>query len=336
MSKLLPVKYFTYTLLLVPSLVLGHITGHINRPDESIITYYLNSPHKTDFSLVVFVQGSGDESAKRFMEPESSFEDAWKGLNAAVLVVEKPGLTQKNNGNTKEYLALNTVTQRIKDYQAVIPALKEKLIGWNGKIVWIGVSSGGPVASFASPLFSETAATIIICGGCGITMQEELRLMLPLWIKDASNERKFLYRVAKKVYLNWTLYRFDACIREIKNNPESEKIWLGNTYKWWNSILFKNPCISLEKLETPILVLQGSRDTMCPVQSAEKLVERFKQLGKTNLTYKCYEGLDHSFSDENGKQYWDDVFNEVNTWLEEFIPPCPVLRHTQDKLRPLV
>ena len=72
-----------------------------------------------------------------------------------------------------------------------------------------------------------------------------------------------------------------------RKEPDSvKKKILGQTYKYWSSVLPINPMNSLKKLDIPILSIIGERDEMTPIESVSFLGSEFERLGKENLTVK--------------------------------------------------
>lgn len=279
-------------------------TMSLPRPDGSEITYYLDTPGSKSFPLVVILQGS--DCASKY-KSHNGYARAVNRYNIALLTVEKYDLKENTSACPMEYLKNNTIGQRLLDYVAVLATIKKNLPEWNGHVAWVGGSEGGVVASLASQLTPATTATVLLASGGGMTMAEEMSLFLKkngeiCEIKSQSKLKAQFKRIEKK--------------------PTHLKHWCGNTntYKWWESILKLKPLSILEKIDTPIYIAHGTSDQAVPVESADLIKSRFESLGKSNLTYIRYDGLNHHWQNADGTSFADDVIDNAMYWLVRHLP----------------
>jgi pimeloyl-ACP methyl ester carboxylesterase len=118
-----------------------------------------------------------------------------------------------------------------------------------------------------------------------------------------------------------TYLHLNAMFSLAKWMPQSTRTFFGdtNTLKYWNAIADYDPLDTLIKVSAPLYLAHGTADTNCPIESADKLAAKFKQLGKTNLLFKRYECFDHSFNDQSGDNYFKEVLNVGLVWAEQFL-----------------
>lgn len=279
-------------------------TLSLPRPDGSEITYYFDTPGSKSFPLVVILQGS--DCASKY-KSHNGYMPAVKRYNIALLTVEKYGLKESSSACPMEYLKNNTIRQRLLDYIAVLAAIKKNVPEWNGHVAWVGGSEGGVVASLVSQLTPATTATVLLASGGGMTMAEEMSLLLKKHgeICEVKSQSKL-----------------EALFKRIEKKPTYLKHWCGNTntYKWWESILKLKPLSVLETMDTPIYIAHGTSDQAVPVESADLIKGRFESLGRSNLTYIRYEGLDHHWQNANGTSLADGVIDSAMYWLVRHLP----------------
>ena len=77
----------------------------------------------------------------------------------------------------------------------------------------------------------------------------------------------------------------DDEFKKIQAEPLSGKVWGGNSYRWWADSLRQDMTADLLKAESPILLVQGERDSHAPVAIARQIRDDFQRAGHRNLTY---------------------------------------------------
>ena len=111
-------------------------------------------------------------------------------------------------------------------------------------------------------------------------------------------------------------------VKDIYQHPNSlTKQWLGHSYKKWSSSV--EPSIdNLLKIDIPVYVAHGAKDKAVPIESAYLIPIEFIRNKKSNLTFKVYPKLDHSFSivpQSENQEYinkWDQVFIDFLNWCK--------------------
>jgi dienelactone hydrolase len=279
------------------------------RTDGSNIRVYLETPNQKSFSLVILVHGSTCNSVYPLFQ---SLTPSLLAAGIAVATVEKYGIDELQSACPNSYIENNTIQGRVLDHLQVVAHFRKNLQGWNHKVGWAGGSEGGQVASLAAPLVPETSAIVMLASGGGMTMAEELSLLTESSLKKSGASSVQIHNE-----LDSLLKKYD----EIKKNPTSSQEWLSdgntarNTYKWWNSILGIKSLPLLENLDVPIYIGHGTEDSSCPYESSKIIAERFSSLGKTNLSFKTYPGLEHNWTDRDGNSHMQQVLGEAIGWL---------------------
>ncbi|MNY26890.1 Prolyl oligopeptidase family protein [compost metagenome] len=72
---------------------------------------------------------------------------------------------------------------------------------------------------------------------------------------------------------------------------------------------------TLEKVKSPLLIIQGGMDTSVSPQETDELVQRLEELGKNNIEYRRYEALDHGLKNSDGESLRKEVIRDINMWL---------------------
>ena len=250
------------------------------------------------------IQGSTCHSVHDAAKASKMLVDTYKVVR---LDVEKYALNKDTKECPTQYLRNNTVRQRIQDYLQVIQNLRGHS-WWNGKLFIIGGSEGGVIAPILASFVPETNKTVIMAGGIGWTLKEEILYL----------EKKRLISYGKNQdEVEYELNKIVGVFEEAIQNPTSSRTFMGetNTYKWWDSILNLKPIVSMTQLQIPILMVHGDQDLSAPVESAQEAARQFQRLGKNNLTYVEYPGLDHSWKDKEGKSHSARVIQDVLKWL---------------------
>jgi dienelactone hydrolase len=303
-------KYFSVALFtLISSIAFGR-TVNLPRTDGSLMRVYIENPAQSSFAVVVLLQGSVCSSSYPMF---SSTVPALLHDGFGVIAVEKYGLDENTTSCPQSYLDNNTIQSRILDHLQLVAYLRHNLSGWNKRVAWAGGSEGGQVASLVAPLVPETAALIMLASGGGMTMAEELPLVIPASMKKKGGSQTDIQAALDDMNKRFV---------DIKANPTSSLEWLSdgqearNTYKYWNSILWIKALPLLESLNVPIYIAHGTADTSCPFESSKMIADRFAALGKVNLTFKIYPGLEHNWTDSNGTSHGQQVMGEVFQWLK--------------------
>lgn len=292
----------------------------ISREDEcnSDIIYYFSKPKIDEFSIAILCGGSSlEDDILSIIHFHRYFLQEFFDLGVAVLTVEQQGV-DGNNVSVREFMDNYTRSNRLQDHCKVIDHLKNNSpCGWNGKLIFLGASEGGPIITTLTIKYSDmTTATINWSGAGDFSWQEELwcfikdmktklpwhvalRAQLPSWMPFSVD----LYMPRSKV-------EHDKAMQETINNPTSQLKLAGMTYKYHADALKEYPAIEYEKIKTPYLVVVGENDSI--VSSAQVFVEKAQKVGAP-VTYMCIKAMDHYV-----RKREDAILDSFN-WLKNYL-----------------
>jgi alpha-beta hydrolase superfamily lysophospholipase len=111
------------------------------------------------------------------------------------------------------------------------------------------------------------------------------------------------------------LAKVEAHFQEMLSNPTTSQFSSGHSFAYWDSMWRFDQLSALGEVQIPVLAVQGTEDQLVSSEGARQLIDRLRRRGKTNITYKEYEGLDHDFKDVNGRRYRDQVVRDIAEWL---------------------
>ncbi|MCB9229653.1 MAG: class A beta-lactamase [Deltaproteobacteria bacterium] len=265
--------------------------------EESDIVYYLSKPKKDDYPIAFFLTGSSSkEDVSSVIHVHRFFLKEFLDIGAGVLTVEQQGVDGERV-DLAEFWQNYTRTERFIDHRTVIKEIiQNPPRGWNGKIIFVGVSEGGPlVTKLTSEFQSRTIATVNWSGAGDWSWPDELwafleqmrqdipwyvylRGMLPKWAPFSID-----------FYLPSTRTEFDQAMTNALNDPSTEKSFLGMSHKYHaDAMKFDNP--SYQSIKTPFLVVAGAKDSI--IHSTDAFVDKAKKAGM-DITYFRIDDMDH-------------------------------------------
>lgn len=264
---------------------------YLTREDSSLSAVYYSAPDgKDSFPLVLYVDGS----LKQSIQNNFSFLSLlFSTKNIGVVAVEKRGLD-----NEEEWLLHDCYEERLSDHVLLIQNLKKMVPGWNGQLILIGSSEGGKIVPRLTLEFPEfTYGTILIGSGGGMSFGDEIRYQInQIMLEDGEDP------IDDEI---------DQEYAKILNAPSSLTDFFGKTYKWFSYYLRYDLMADLLKIETPLLMVHGVKDTHIPVESADLIQSYFDFAQKNNLEYYRYDDLGHSISKRI------DIFFAILEWSDQ-------------------
>jgi predicted esterase len=256
----------------------------IKRTDDSMLTGYITLPDNRDsFPVAFIIHGSQCESIWLW---HKDFNMVSVDFGAALVTLEKQGIYSPEEIDLFEYDQTNTFDHRVEDHLLCIQKLREGEIipQWNGRLLIIGGSEGGRVAISLSTQVPEIKATALYTCGGGLPTEEELKIaFLKFMISFGESDKEIAH----------IMLLLDEKIHEMIANPSSEKYFLTCTYKWWSSHLSRHFLEELIQINHPIFYAHGTADQIIPIESADKVAETFRKIGKENFIYMRLEDYDH-------------------------------------------
>jgi pimeloyl-ACP methyl ester carboxylesterase len=260
---------------------------------SSLYYSFIVGDEKEPVTYVFVYGGSGCSSWKAAMP---GYVD---GLNvpARVFVLNKRHVSDRSTGMfgcRREFHLANNPEQWVADYQEFITTVLDSAQKKPQNVVLVGVSEGSlPAVRVAGRIARVTHLAII--GDGGFTMRTALVTL----------DRKG--SISLDVGKGWA---------KISTDPRSiDKLWYGAPYRWWSDIMDEDLLPDFLRLDIPILVGIGEKDTNVPVESAQYLAEEFRKAGKNNLVLKIYPGADHHL-EAGGRSYRREFFRELGTMLD--------------------
>lgn len=265
-----------------------------NAPD---IVYYLTKPKTEHYPIAILVGGSSTvNDITSIIHFHRYFLQELTDLGVAVVTLEQWGV-DGNKIDKKEYLNHYTRSQRLIDHRTVIDSLNlAPFKGWNGKLIFIGVSEGGPiVASLTTEYASQVIATISFSGAGDWSWREELWV----FIEDMKKQTAFAPQITRQ--------EFDSLMDQTMKEPVVDKSFMSMTYKYHADAL-NYPLLDYKKIITPFLVVSGAKDST--IFSSDAFVEKVR---KTNysVTYLRVPDMDHYVRKR------PDIIEQSFIWLKE-------------------
>jgi pimeloyl-ACP methyl ester carboxylesterase len=216
-----------------------------------------------------------------------------------VVLLQPRGVSRNGSVDQDVFRQYETRQRRAADQRAVMDAYLSD--SENAPVLLVGTSQGGTVAADVAASESRVTHLLMLASGGGLTQAEEI-------------ETLFLERGQGPSELS-SVEALHARFDEIQANPDSGELWLGHPFRMWSSYLWFRPMDGLRGLSIPIFLAQGTADDAVPVESARAMRGEFSRLGKTNLTYMEYPGLDHHFDNEDGETGLMEVQEDAFTWM---------------------
>jgi len=292
----------------------SRFTTKRQKPGAPEIVYYLTKPHHNNFPIVILCEGSSDEnniaSAIHF---HRYFLKDCIDLGAAVLTVERWGV-DGNQIDKDEWIKHYTRSQRLEDHRNVIQCLKTKQLiqGWNGKLIFIGVSEGGPLVTSLSAEYSvDTIATINWSGAGDCSWREELWVFIQNLIRmNVECPHSFYLNECQSCLEDiGSKAKYDVLMNSILKNPKTDEYFFGMTYLYHSDALVY-PLPEYQKLTKPFLVVGGALDTI--IESTDAFVQKAKN-NQCPITYLRISDMDHYVRKR------PDVIEASFAWLEKQI-----------------
>lgn len=281
------------------------MTRTASRDDGSPISYYLvQHAHGAD-TLLLILQGSDCNSVLKIESILTEYKNVWP--EADVLLIEKYGINRKLKYSTNparkdcpaQYLEKDNPAQRVADINTVLDIVRKD--GQYKKLILLGGSEGAVIANLASADIDSIDATIAFNGG-GRWFIDDVSHSIAVKHKNPAAARK-------------EVDDFKGFAEHVLNSKPFELEVSGHGYHWWQQMLSIDQLDTLKKVKSPLLIIQGGRDTSVSPQKTDEMMQRLEELGKSNIEYRRYEALDHGLKDSDGKSQRKEVISDINMWL---------------------
>lgn len=275
----------------------SRFTAKRTEEGTSNIIYYMTTPHKSSFPIAILCGGSSSKNdIVSIIHFHRYFLKEFLDFGVAVLTLEQRGVDNANI-DTQEFMKHYTRSERLYDHKAIIENLKiYPPQGWNGKLIFLGVSEGGPLVTTLTIQYPDiTIATMNWCGAGNWSWRDEL------WFFMEQMKKEIPWHIKLRMHLpKWIPFSIDFCLPktrqaydEIMNqtlqDPDYNKEFMGMTYKYHADAL-TYPKYDYSKICAPILVVAGDQDTI--IQSSDEFVDEAKK-AHVAISYMRVSGMKH-------------------------------------------
>lgn len=281
-------------------------TRTASRDDGSPISYYLvQHTHDTD-TLLLILQGSDCNSVLNIDSILSDYKNVWPA--ADILLVEKYGIDRTLKYSTDparkdcpaQYLEKDNPAQRVADIKVVLDTVRKD--GQYKRFILLGGSEGAVIANLVTAAVDYIDATVAFNGG-GRWFMDDVSHSIAAEHKNLEATRK-------------DIDGFKGFAEHVLNSKPFELEVSGHSYHWWQQMLSLDQLDTLQNIKSPLLIIQGGRDTSVSPQKTDEMMQRLKELGKNNIEYRRYEELDHGFKNSDRKNLRKEVVSDMNLWLQ--------------------
>lgn len=265
------------------------------------LVFYIGRKEKSEPSnkLLVMIQGSGRESIqKRF---------GW-GVEGAALGFDILYMEKYAFDDSIKFLNTDCRERRTKDIELILKYVNDSVYHKKlNEMLLFADSEGGAISPNIANKTNSVRRMIMIGNG-GLSGLEKINLVFE---KEKSSNKKGYFLLSGID----TREKLSSLLDDIKNNPTTEKYFLGYTYKYWHSYIFYDIDSDYDSLNIPTLVIVGEDDMSIPVESVSVLKDRYKE--RNNFSFHVIPDVDHSFTDSEGNKRFPEVYrNIIYPWLE--------------------
>lgn len=287
----------------------GVIPNNASRVDGSNISYYLLQNSRHSDTLLLILQGSDCNSVLKIESIFTDYKNIWP--KADLLLIEKYGIDKELSFSPDaervdcpaHYLLNDSPVQRVADIKVVLDIVRKD--GKYKNVILLGGSEGAVIANLVTAKFDDISATVSFNGGGAKFIDDVLHSIA----SGSENSRE-----AKE-----SIKGFRGFSDHILNGKPVELEVSGHGYNWWYQMLSIDQLEVLQKVNTPLLIIQGGRDLSVSPQRVDEMVLTLKQSGKNNIEYRVYENLDHGLKNIRGESMRKAVVSDINMWLRSML-----------------
>jgi len=314
-----------------------------NTKDNITLAGTLTLPtDKSDFPTVILISGSGPQNRNAEIFGHQSFwviADYLTRQGIGVLRYDDRGTADSGGDFSKA-----TSFDFVEDVRAAVTYLKSREDIRSNKIGLIGHSEGGMIAPIVASE-PNTVDFIVLLAGPGLP-GKELMLLQKATIEEARKTPAPMidrgqvvmggaYDHILKTEINDPMLK-DSLItyfRASYNNmiPEDQLHNIVNQLSspWMMKFIKYDPAPMLQKVQVPVLALNGEKDLQVPAKENLTAIESaLKKGGNTSVITKEFPGLNHLFqSCETGlvgeygileETFSEEVLSEIATWVKRW------------------
>lgn len=300
--------FFVMTLFAVSVSAHEAPTQTLTRQNGSLIDYYLLNQSGDDRSdtLLLILQGSDCNSVLQVESIFSNFKNVWP--EADLLLIEKYGITRELVFSSdlerpdcpQAYIQNDSPKQRISDIKAVLREVRSDFS--YPRLIVVGGSEGALVANLLAAEINTIDATVAFNGGGQMFVDDVLHSIEA----GAANSEEAVE--AAQGFLGFS--------NHVLNSEPSDLQVSGHGYQWWYQMLSIDQLEVLKEMNTPLLLIQGRRDSSVSPDKVSEMIESLRKAQKNNIDFLPYENLDHTFYDEQEVSHQNEVVEDISQWLK--------------------
>lgn len=279
-------RFISFLIILIwTQNVFSTLSHHTFKIGDKDLTYYTVVPSGVKaYPLLLICDGSythdeGPKSVRKLIEGKDYFYQLAL-LDLGLLAMERRGVCGESI-DSKEYHKFNFPQQRLLDHLELIKHVQLcPPLGWNGKLIILGASEGGPLAICLAKHSCITPEACIPIVGCGDqTFKEYIwQHITRMPYFQASKSRcgcikkivQWFSMKASKIPCSRTEY--DKRCEAMNANPDPNKFWYGQTHLYWSKAMELNEEYDFLELKCPSLVISGAYDLGC--EATDRLVQK--------------------------------------------------------------
>lgn len=293
-------KYLFCLSLFISYAFSSPIKYEIETSDTKLI-YYLENPKNVKYPILVAIEGSLNiNHIQSVLRLHKKIAKPMLDIGIGVMSLERRGIDgEKIEKNIVH--RFNFPSQRLTDHVFCIKnLLKNPTENWNGKIIFLGGSEGGPISIKLSHIFNPEACIAIV--GCSdLSFKDYIWEFIKLKFKNSKLSKKSGLPSCYEDYNDWCEY--------MKNNPDPNKFWFGQSFLYWADALDQTEYREFLSLKCPSLIIAGSKDTAC--FATDRLIKKAYN-NNQKITYLKIEKMAHNALDPKYK-----VMDKIVKFLKE-------------------
>lgn len=239
---------------------------------------------------VVFVHGSGSSNMDEKVGLLTPFKDLAEGLSRHGIASIR--YDKRSFAHGRKMLKAGNITVReetIEDALRATELLRQDSRIDNSRIFIVGHSMGAMLAPRIDAEGGDYCGLVLLAGS-----PSKLEDILLRQNEEAMSQmNKLLQRIGRK-QMGKIRETFSGLYELTDQEAKKRKFMGGTTLYYFKEMGEHGAPGYLEKLQKPMLILQGDRDFQV---KAEEDFQGYKRLleGRPNVSFKLYEGLNHAF-----------------------------------------
>lgn len=276
-----------------------------------------------------------------FIVSSSGYNDR-SSSNAEALYFSKKGFTvfhfdKRGTGRSTGSLEDVSIEDLANDDINAIRYFSKKAGLPLSDIIIMGSSQGGAkVPLICNQLPGLKAGISISTTGCSL-LESDLNFMMNR-LKNEIDEKDFLMAkdVQKSVfeYLAGKLSKTELKkhLNEHKDKTFYQNLWIPALNDEIHKGLSYTPIPHFEKLQNPILIIQGLADIVIPGKSYVTIENALMKAGNKDYKIRTFENADHSMTLTEGNDfpYWSVLHPEYLVSIEDWIRSLSNKKHTEN------